>query len=70
MVYKSRIKEYRVKSNMKQTELAKKVGVTRETIIRLEKGRHNPSLKLAMKIANVLETTVDELFYIEDMKQR
>lgn len=58
----TKIKEYRAKFDMKQGELAEKVGVRRETIIRLEKGQYNPSLKLAMDIAQVFGTTVEELF--------
>lgn len=58
----TKIKEYRARFNMKQGELAEKVGVRRETIIRLEKGQYNPSLKLAMDIARLFETTVEELF--------
>ncbi len=63
---KTKLKEYRAKFNMKQGELAELVGVRRETIIRLEKGQYNPSLKLAMDIANVFKTTVEELFYFEE----
>jgi len=63
---KTRLKEYRAKSDMKQGELAELVGVRRETIIRLEKGQYNPSLKLAMDIAKVFDTTVEELFYFEE----
>ena len=59
---KTKIKEYRARLNMKQEELAELVGVRRETIIRLEKGQYNPSLKLAMDIAAVFNTTVEELF--------
>ena len=51
---------------MKQGDLADLVGVRRETIIRLEKGQYNPSLKLAMDIAKVFGTTVEELFSYED----
>ncbi len=58
----TKLKEYRAKFDMKQGELAEKVGVRRETIIRLEKGQYNPSLKLAMDIAKVFGTTVEELF--------
>ena len=48
-------------------ELAELVGVRRETIVNLEKGKYNPSLKLAMDIAKVFHTTVEELFaYTED----
>lgn len=59
---KTKLKEYRAKYDMKQGELADLVGVRRETIIRLEKGLYNPSLKLAMDIAAVFHTTVEELF--------
>lgn len=64
--FTTKIKEYRAKTNMRQDELAAKVGVRRETIIRLEKGQYNPSLKLAMDIAKVFGTTVEELFIFED----
>lgn len=63
---KTKLKEYRARYNMKQGELAEKVGVRRETIIRLEKGQYNPSLKLALDIAGVFETTVEELFSFEE----
>lgn len=59
---KTRIREYRAKFNMKQEELAALVGVRRETIVHLENGRYNPSLKLAMDIAKVFQTSVEELF--------
>ena len=49
---KNRIKEYRARFDMKQEELASKVGVRRETIGNLEKGKYNPSLVLAWNIAN------------------
>lgn len=61
------IAEQRIKKNMTQTELAEAVGVRRETIGRLEKGQYNPSLKLAMDIANILEASVYDLFeFYED----
>ena len=63
---KTKLKEYRAKYDMKQGELADKVGVRRETIIRLEKGQYNPSLKLAMDIARLFETTVEEIFSFEE----
>jgi len=63
---KTKLKEYRAKLDMKQGELAELVGVRRETIIRLEKGLYNPSLKLAMDIAKVFNTTVEELFSFEE----
>jgi putative transcriptional regulator len=63
---KTRIKEFRARYNMTQEELAKKVGVRRETIVFLEKGKYNPSLRLAYKIARALNTTIEELFIFED----
>lgn len=65
-VMKTKIKEYRAKFDMKQDTLAELVGARRETIIRIEKGQYNPSLKLAMDIAKVFETTVEELFSFEE----
>ncbi len=59
---KTRIKEYRAKYNLTQEELAEKVGVRRETIVFLEKGKYNPSLKLAYDISKVLKAKIEELF--------
>ena len=63
---KTRVKEYRAKLNLTQEKLAEMVGVRRETIIFLEKGKYNPSLKLAHNVARALETTVDEIFIFDD----
>ena len=63
---KTKIKEFRAKLDITQADLAKKVGVRRETILYLEKGKYNPSLRLAYDIAKVLGTTMDELFTFED----
>lgn len=52
----------RSKIDITQQELANAVGCTRQTIVSLEQGKYNPSLILAMKIAKVLEVTIDELF--------
>ncbi len=62
---KTKIKEYRAKNNLTQLELADKVGVRRETIVFLEQGKYNPSLKLAYDVAKVLKTSIDELFIFE-----
>ncbi|MDA9271950.1 helix-turn-helix transcriptional regulator [bacterium] len=62
MHFETRIKEYRAKYNLTQEALAQKVGVSRETINYLEKGKYNPSLKLAFSVAKALMTTMDELF--------
>jgi putative transcriptional regulator len=63
---KTKIKEYRARFQLTQDQLAKKVGVRRETIVFLEKGEYNPSLKLAVKIARQLSVSVEELFILED----
>jgi len=63
---RTRIKEFRARYNLTQEELAKKAGVRRETIVFLEKGKYNPSLKLAYKIAKVLNTTIEELFIFDE----
>lgn len=56
------IKDKRLEKNMSQNELAERVGVRRETIIRLEKGSYNPSLELAYDISRVLGIGIEELF--------
>jgi DNA-binding XRE family transcriptional regulator len=63
---KTRIKELRARYDLTQEDLANKVGVRRETIGFLEKGKYNPSLKLAYKVAITLETTIDELFIFDE----
>ena len=62
MALVTKIKEYREKAGMKQAELAERVNARRETIVHLENGRDNPSLKLAMDIARGFGVTVEELF--------
>lgn len=63
---KSRIKEYRAIFDMKQGDLAAKVGVRRETIGNLEKGKYNPSLVLAWNIAKVFNVSIEEIFTVEE----
>ena len=62
----NRIKEYRFKNNLTQDDLARKVEVRRETIVFLEQGKYNPSLKLAYDIAKVFGLRIEELFIFED----
>jgi len=62
---KTRIREYRAKHNLTQEKLAEMVGVRRETIIFLEQGKYNPSLKLAHNVAKALKTTVDKIFIFD-----
>lgn len=63
---KTRVKEYRAKHNLTQEKLAEMVGVRRETIIFLEQGKYNPSLKLAYNVARALKTTIDKVFIFDD----
>ena len=63
---RTRIKEFRAKHGMTQEDLARKVGVRRETIVFLEKGKYNPSLRLAHDIAKALGAKIEELFVFEE----
>lgn len=63
---RTRIKELRAKHNLTQEELAEKVGVRRETIVFLEKGKYNPSLKLAYDISYVLKEKIEDIFFFDD----
>ena len=66
MALVTKIKEYREKAGYKRSELAELVGARSETIVHLENGRYNPSLKLAMDIAKVFRVTVEDLFEFVD----
>ncbi|MEA3343994.1 MAG: helix-turn-helix transcriptional regulator [archaeon] len=63
---KTKIKEFRARYDLTQQQLADRAGATRMTIVFLEKGKYNPSLKLAHKIAEALKSTIDELFIFEE----
>ena len=63
---KTRLKEYRARFGLKQEDLANLVGVRRETIGNLEKGRYNPSLVLAWRIAAVFSVPIEEIFTVEE----
>lgn len=63
---RTRIKELRARFDLTQEDLARKVGVRRETIHFIEKGNYNPSLRLAHQIAHTLQTTIDALFIFDD----
>ena len=60
------LKKYRQMKEMTQEQLAEKVGVRRETIMRLEAGRYNPSLKLAIDISREVETPIEVVFIFEE----
>jgi len=63
---RNRIKEFRAKRDLTQDDLARIVQVRRETIVFLEQGKYNPSLKLAYDIAKVFGLSIEELFIFED----
>ncbi len=66
---KNRVRELREKHNITQEELAKAVGVTRQTIIAIEKGKYDPSLKLAFKIARFFGVKIEDVFIYEDSER-
>lgn len=63
---RTRIKEFRARYDLTQEDLANLVGVRRETIVFLEKGKYNPSLKLAHDVAKALHATIDDLFIFDE----
>lgn len=60
--FECRLKKYRLQSDMTQEQLALRVGVRRETIMRLEKAQYNPSLELAIDISRVVKAPIEEIF--------
>ncbi len=63
---KTRIRELRSRYNLTQEKLAEMVGVRRETILYLEQGKYNPSLRLAHNIARVLKAPIEEVFIFDE----
>ena len=66
MPLKNRLKEYRARINVNQTEMGKLVGISRQTISQIERGDYSPSVTLALKIAKVLNVSVEDIFSYED----
>ena len=62
---KNKLREFREASRLTQEELAKILGVTRQTIIAIEKGKYDPSLRLAFKIARVFGVKIEDIFIYE-----
>ena len=62
----NRLKEYRAKIKVNQTEMGKLVGVSRQTISQIERGDYSPSVTLALKIAKVLDAKVEDIFSYEE----
>lgn len=65
---KNRVEEFRKKNNENQEDLANIVGVSRQTIISIEKGKYNPSILLAFKIAKHYQKSIEEIFIYEEDK--
>ncbi|MFA7134082.1 MAG: helix-turn-helix transcriptional regulator [Candidatus Iainarchaeum sp.] len=63
---RNKIKEFRLKQTLTQEQLAQIVNVRRETIVFLEQGKYNPSLKLAHDVAVALKTKIEDLFIFEN----
>lgn len=62
----NRVRYFRfMRDEMSQAILAERVGVSRQTIVAIEKGNYNPSVELALRLAKTLETTVEELFTLD-----
>lgn len=64
-ILKNRVRELRTRLDMRQSDLAREIGVTRQTVLAIEKGRLNPSINIALKAARVLREPVDYVFYLE-----
>jgi putative transcriptional regulator len=65
----TRLKVFRAMTDITQEELAKEIGVTRQTIISIEKGNYNPSLELAFKIARYFDVTIEEVFIYDEKRE-
>ena len=63
---RNRVRELRARHAFSQTELAKRVGVTRQTIGFIEKGDFSPSIALSLRLAKHLQVKIDELFWLEE----
>ncbi|HLS34830.1 MAG TPA: helix-turn-helix transcriptional regulator [Bacillota bacterium] len=63
---RNNVRRARLMKDLTQQELAFKVGVTRQTISLIEKGKYNPSLKLCLAICYAVDQTLDEIFWIEE----
>ena len=64
-ILRNRVRELRIRLELRQSDLAREIGVPRQTILAIEKGRLNPSINIALKAARVLREPVDYVFYLE-----
>ena len=70
MNLRNRLKEIRLEKGLTQESLADSVGVTRQTIIAVEKGKFAPSVKLALELASALDASLEDIFWLENSKGR
>ena len=61
----TKLKVYRAMHNLTQEDLAEAIGVTRQTVIAMEKGKYNPSLQLAFKIAHYFKVKIEDVFFYD-----
>jgi len=66
----NRIRDLRIKNNLTQEQLSKKVGVSRQSIVAIERGNYNPSLELAFKIAKEFGLPIEEVFIFEEGEEK
>ena len=66
MLLRNRLKELRARHDLTQEALAEMVGVSRQSIISIEKGRYSPSVTLALRIAGILQVPLEEAFWLDD----
>jgi len=66
MALRNRLKELRARHDLTQEALAQETGVSRQTIISIEKGRYSPSVKLALRISSILQVPLEEAFWLDD----
>jgi putative transcriptional regulator len=66
-ILRNQLKVYRAKYRLTQQQLAERIGVTRKTINVIEAGNYSPSITLVLAIAEALQSTADELFWLEDV---
>ncbi|HTX61243.1 MAG TPA: helix-turn-helix transcriptional regulator [Methanobacterium sp.] len=67
---KNKLKVYRAMHNITQEELANELGVTRQTIIAIEKNKYDPSLALAFKLADFFEASIEDIFIYENLSMK
>lgn len=68
MALRNRLRELRLQQGLTQVTLAERAGVTRQTIIAVEKGKFVPSVKLALRLADTLGTPLEDMFWLQDDK--